>query len=249
MSAYKTLKEGLTKLGLEGVPGSIFDNSFSVFERAREELNLVVVGTNGNTSDRVNSTLGWLDSRASQPEYCHLKDGDWGRTILQPQLLEIPSCLNSALGTNKFSVNLTVYTNALLLASNGVNDIGNCVRELRTSSPKFQSKKDIAKASMQFFANYTLSLASPDFLFVYGNSEPGDSAWAYLRRHFEVVEEGVNLPLTSSTAYKFCTIKILGKIIPVIGSPHLSYAYNKLNPSLIREGITELGLVQVGEIA
>lgn len=243
MSAYDTLRRGLFEIGLESIPGSVFDNAFNVFHQERNAVNLVVLGTNGNISDSSNSTLGWLDDRARNPRYSHIKEGDWGSTILQPQLMGIPRCLNECFRAERFREESTIYTNALLLASSGVGDIGNRVKLLSNSASKFQRKKDIIGASMSFFANYTLSLANPDLLFVYGNAEPGDSAWAYIRRHFRVVEDGCSVPITSLTSYKFCSIDTGEKVLPVIGSPHLSYAYNKLNPALIRQGLSKLRTV------
>lgn len=241
MLAYETLKNGLLRLGLENIRGSAFDNAFEVFNRGKDAVNLVVIGTNGNSSDRKHSTLGWLNERAREPQYNHIRQGDWGRSRLQSQLLDIPRCLNEVFAADRFSEELTIYTNALLLASNNVGDIGNRVELLDSTGSKEKRKRDIIEASMRFFSECTLSLARPDLLFAYGNAED-KSAWAYIRRHFRVVADGWNVPLTASTSYKFCSIEIHNKILPVVGSPHLSWRYNRLNATLIRQGFAKLGV-------
>lgn len=242
MRAYDTLKEGLLKHRLEHLPGSIFDNAFRVFRQEPRAINLVVVGTNGNDSDREKSTLGWLEDRFSKPDYDHIREGAWGRTPLQSQLLEIPRCLNEVFGEQRFRDTCTVYTNALLLASSGVNDIGAKVAALRETAPHFRHKQEVIKVSMQFFADFLLKVTAPDLLFAYGNGD-SDSAWAYITNHFELATPPSVVPIRSKRRYKFCLIRTQQKIIPVIGSPHLSYRYNKLNPTLIRLGLIEMGVI------
>lgn len=236
-NALDTLLKGLEKHQLEDVPGSAFDNAFSIFNKDPKDINLVIIGTNGNITDSRKTNKQWLFERSSDPKYDHLKLGDWGKSRLQPELIRLPDVLNEVFEEQLFSIENTIVTNALLIASAGVSDISNQVKKFNTNSLISFRKNELIKASLAFFEETTLAMSVPKVIFAYGNADTGDSAWCYLRKHFKVLKNGLPIPLSKKTSYKFCTLEINNREVLVIGSPHLSYAYNKLNSSKIKQGI------------
>lgn len=240
-AALQHLRRTLIELSLDRVAGSPFDNALEVFGQPRERLNLVVLGTNGNGTDMTRSNAQWLDMRAETPGYCHLSHGDWGRSRLQPELRRLPEVLNQSLGESRFALPRTIFGNALLLASEGVADIPRQVQRHIAAGGPHPHLNSLLNASLRFLEHGTLALCQPDVLFVYGNAEDR-SAWAYLRRHFPLCSEGPRVAIRGARAYKFCRLRIGQRSIPVIGSPHLSYAYNRLDAQLIAQGLQALGV-------
>lgn len=169
------LLEGLSECHLSSIPGSAFDNAFSIFSNSAAENNLVILGTNGNITDACKTTEEWLNDRWKDPTYCHVTLGDWGKSRLQKEIKKVPEELNKCFGPNTFSWKKTIVTNAILLASNGVGDIRNQFNNLRTQD-SFKNITELIHASVRFFADYTLLYARPKVIFAYGNAEPGDSA-------------------------------------------------------------------------
>lgn len=238
-TAIQHLRRTLVELKLDRVNGSPFDNALDVFDHPRASLNLVVLGTNGNGTDMRHSNTQWLDMRAEKPDYCHIRKGDWGRSRLQPELLRLPDVLNECFAEDRFALERTIFSNALLLASEGVGDIRRRAHEHNADIAPHLRLHSVLDASLRFLEQGTLALSQPDVLFVYGNAE-GDSAWSYLRRYFPIEAEGPRITMRGKRAYKFCRLRIGNQVFPVIGSPHLSYTYNRPNAGLIREGLQAL---------
>jgi len=242
MSILEQIQVGLKKLNLDTIPGSPFDNPFNVFNKDPELVSLVVLGTNGNITDAEKTNLQWIEERALQPDYSHVESGDWGKSPLQGELLKLPDVLNSCFDEVLFSKEHMILTNGLLLASAGVKDIAEQFKAVKENGSNFNSKKELITASMSFFKEYTLSFSKPKVIFAYGNDNSGDSAWKYIKDNFIVIREIAPIPKTRVSSYKFCLIELNGHEIPVIGSPHLSYGWNKLDVKLIKQGLIGLGI-------
>ncbi|ASI96339.1 hypothetical protein [Vibrio rotiferianus] len=242
MNKLENIEKLLEKYGLSHILGSPFDNAFGVFDNKKEDINLIVLGTNGNMTDATKSNLEWVKERARNPKYSHLLSGDWGASPLRKELIKLPDVLNECFGNSKFSVSNMILTNGLLLASNGVSDIKNQFEILRSETNMFINFKDLLNASMGFFNDFVVKNSSPKVIFAYGNADQGHSAWKYLRDYYPKLKEIVIVPI-KSTSYKFCSLDIHGEEVFVIGSPHPSFHYNKLNKELIKEGLGKVGAI------
>ncbi|MET2900385.1 hypothetical protein ABXV22_19010 [Vibrio rotiferianus] len=242
MSKLEAIEKSLEKHGLSHILGSPFDNAFDVFDNEKEDINLILLGTNGNMTDAIKTNLEWVKERARNPKYSHLLSGDWGVSPLRKELIKLPDVLNECFGNTMFSVSNMILTNGLLLASNGVGDIKNQFDILRSETNIFSNLKDLLNASMGFFDDFVVKNSSPRVIFAYGNADPGHSAWKYLRDYYPKLKETVTVPI-KSTSYKFCSLDIHGEEVFVIGSPHPSFHYNKLNKELIKEGLGKIGAI------
>lgn len=131
MNKLETIAKSLEKHGLSHILGSPFDNAFDVFDNKKEDINLILLGTNGNMTDAIKTNVEWVKERAKNPQYSHLLSGDWGGSPLRQELIKLPDVLNEYFGYSKFSVSNMILTNGLLLASNGVGDIKNQFEILR----------------------------------------------------------------------------------------------------------------------
>lgn len=243
MEVLDKLQEGLENNHLDCIKGSPFDNSFSTLCQDPIQNNLIVLGTNGNITDAAKTNAEWLSARSEEPCYSHLHDGNWGKSPLQPELLELPNVLNMCYGEELFSEQRMIVTNGLLLASAGVGDINNQFNKIKENGSLHSTVSDLIHASMKFFHHYTMTFAKPKVIFAYGNSESGHSAWRYLRSYFEVIKDAPSVRKTKASSYKFCTVSIDEEEVVVIGSPHLSYHYNKVDGDLIVQGLESLGVI------
>ena len=241
MQSLDLIQDKLRKFSLDDVAGSPFDNPFSVFLNDTSRNNLVVLGTNGNITDAVKTNSEWVQARIDDITYSHLRDGDWGNSSLQSQLIKLPNILNTCFKNDYFSEDRMILSNGLLLASGGVDDIGTQIKHLKTYSSAFNNKKELVAASIDFLKECTLFFAKPKVIFAYGNSETKDSAWKYIKEHFNVVNEISPIKKTTTSSYKFCIIEHAGDLITVIGSPHMSYPSHWLNSELIERGLSNLG--------
>ncbi|MDO6688112.1 MULTISPECIES: hypothetical protein [unclassified Agarivorans] len=240
MSKLPSLEKSLKEYGLSEVLGSPFDNAFEVFNHKKDDINLILLGTNGNMTDAIKNNSEWVRERARTPKYSHLMSGDWGKSPLRKELIKVPSVLNDCFDTDIFSSSKMILTNGLLLASNGVSDIQNQFNILSENSSKFNKLKDLLHSSMGFFNDFVINNSNPKIIFAYGNSDQGHSAWKYLRGYYPEIKKKIVVPI-KSTSYKFCSLDINGKEVFIIGSPHPCFHYNKLNKSLIQQGLNEIG--------
>jgi hypothetical protein len=81
-----------------------------------------------------------------------ITSGNWAghrKSKLQKRIEQLPDVLNSCFGENTFSFENMIVTNALLLASVGVNDIENQFSQLRGST--FKNTQELIQASLKFF--------------------------------------------------------------------------------------------------
>ncbi|MDO6762875.1 hypothetical protein [Agarivorans sp. 1_MG-2023] len=242
MNKLEAIEKSLEKYGLSHILGSPFDNAFEVFNNKKEDINLILLGTNGNMTDAIKTNAEWVRERADNTKYSHLLSGDWGVSPLQKELTKLPNLLNECFESSTFSVSKMILTNGLLLASNGVGDIKNQFEILRNETNKFTNFKGLLNASMGFFDDFVAKNSNPKIIFAYGNAEQGHSAWKYLRGYYPKLKETVIVPI-KSTSYKFCSLDIHGEEVFVIGSPHPCYHYNKLNKELIKEGLVKIGAI------
>ncbi|HHC6615632.1 TPA: hypothetical protein ACN311_004959 [Vibrio parahaemolyticus] len=242
MNKLETIAKLLEKHGLSHILGSPFDNAFDVFDNKKEDINLILLGTNGNMTDAIKTNVEWVKERARNPQYSHLLSGDWGVSPLRKELIKLPDVLNECFGNSKFSVSNMILTNGLLLASNGVGDIKNQFEILRSETDTFTNLKGLLNASMVFFDDFVVKNSSPRVIFAYGNADQGHSAWKYLRDYYPRLKETVIVPI-NSTSYKFCSLDMHGDEVFVIGSPHPCFHYNKLNKDLIKEGLEQIGAI------
>lgn len=239
MNKSSYLVAGLERYHLSGIGGSPFDNAYEIFGRPQREINLISLGTNGNMTDSVKTNAEWVHTRAAQPEYCHLTSGDWGKSPLRQQLLNLPDALNTSLGAERFSKDKMILTNGLLLASNGVSDIENQFRAVKERTP-YKRSKDLVNASMGFFDDSTLKDTCPEIIFAYGNADAGHSAWRYLRNFYREIKPAIKVLKNARAKYKFCTLEIHDREVTIIGAAHPCYHYNHLEPELIRQGLDAL---------
>lgn len=242
INKLENIEKSLEKNGLSNILGSPFDNAFEVFDNKKEDINLILLGTNGNMSDAMKTNSEWVKERAENPKYSHLLDGDWGVSPLREELKRLPSILNECFDSSQFSVSKMILTNGLLLASNGVGDIKNQFDILRNKASPFTNLKGLLNASMTFFDDFVAKNYSPKIIFAYGNADQGHSAWKYLRDYYPQLKETVIVPI-KSTSYKFCSLYIDEEEVFVIGSPHPCFHYNKLNKKLIKEGLEKVGAI------
>lgn len=234
------IQNHLSENGLSNVNGSPYDNAYDLFKKDRNEVNLIVMGTNGNMTDYGKTNKEWVSERSRKSDYCHLSLGDWGKSPLREELLKLPDILNNHYGSGIFDKSRMIITNGLLLASQGVSDIPNKFKLLKGQDTKFNRIGDLVKSSMDFFHNCTLSLSRPSVIFAYGNADSGHSAWRYLTQYYKVKSNIVSIPKGNAGNYKFCSINIEGRDVHVIGSPHPCYGYNNLESDLISKGISKI---------
>ncbi|QDE31832.1 hypothetical protein [Shewanella polaris] len=242
MSTLSAIEKSLKDHDLSDISGSPFDNAFEVFDNEKDDINLILLGTNGNMTDAIKNNIEWVRERAKNPTYSHLISGDWGQSPLRKELIKVPEILNEFFGFNKFSLSRMVLTNGLLLASEGVGDIKIKFNSLSRDTSKFIKIRDLVHSSMSFFNDYVIQNSSPEIIFAYGNSEQGHSAWKYLRSYYPEIKGKILIPI-KSTSYKFCSLNINDREVFIIGSPHPCFHYNKLNKSLIKQGLKELGAI------
>ena len=240
MTKFPNLEQSLKEHGLSEVLGSPFDNAFEVFNHNKDDINLILLGTNGNMTDAIKNNIEWVNERAKIPQYSHLMSGDWGKSPLREELIKVPSVLNECFDNDIFSSSKMILTNGLLLASNGVSDIQKQFNTLKNQSSKFKNLKDLLHSSMGFFNDFVIKNSNPKIIFAYGNSEQGHSAWKYLRSYYPEIKKKIVVPI-KSTSYKFCSLRINEREVFIIGSPHPCFHYNKLNKSLIQQGLNEIG--------
>ncbi|MCL1088176.1 hypothetical protein L2744_00820 [Shewanella profunda] len=236
----QNIQSYLLDFGLSNVSGSPYDNAYDVFKKNKNEINLVVMGTNGNMTDYKKTNKEWVSERSRNSDYCHLSKGNWGKSPLREELLKLPSVLNDYYGDETFDKSRMILTNGLLLASEGVSDIPNRFKQLKEKNTDFSRIGDIVKSSMDFFHNCTLSLSSPSVIFAYGNADSGHSAWKYLTQYYKVKSDIISIPKGNTGHYKFCSITIGDRKVHVIGSPHPSYGYNHLESDLISKGLSKI---------
>ena len=239
MKKSSYLVTGLKHHYLSDVGGSPFDNAYEIFDRPQKEINLISLGTNGNMTDAIKTNAEWVKERAERPGYCHLTSGDWGKSPLRQQLLQLPDILNSCLDVERFSKDRMILTNGLLLASNGVSDIEKQFRAISEQIP-YKRSKELVAASMNFFNDFTLKDTRPEIIFAYGNADAGHSAWRYLRNFYREVKPAINVLKNGRAKYKFCTLEIHDREVTIIGAAHPCYHYNNLEPDLIRHGLEQL---------
>jgi len=240
------LSGALARHHLDALCGSAFDNAFAVFDNPPEVNNLVVLGTNGNLSDS-STTEAALRAQAERPNWSSVLDGVWGdqwrkgESPLQKQLRELPDLLTKACPGEIFRLESTVFTNALLLATKGVSGIPAAVRAASAGPGRSRSTTELFDDSLRFFVDGTLALARPRLIFCYGNAVSGHSAWHHLTRFAGVVGEKHTEPRPGRRhPARFANISLAGAQIPVIGWPHLSYAFNAVDPEVVERGLRQL---------
>lgn len=245
---YDFLNNKLIELGLSGLHGSPYDNSFSVFQNEPREINLVTIGTNGNTTDAINTNAEWLKKSYENQNYSNLLDGYWAvkpssESPLRSRLISLPTMLNNVFVERpKFSAEKMICTNTILVASAGVAGISQALnQEIFGNHTPLTNVKAVVNASLEFFFDGTLALCCPEVIFSYGNSLSGYSAWKLIKERSTTLSETVITE--QGNTFRFARIQLSSSQTSIlIGWPHPSWGRYKLREDVIAAGINALNL-------
>lgn len=258
----ENISQNLIGFGISGLEARAFDNAFSVFNNRPEDNSLVLLGTNGNSSDEGKTNQQWLALDAQKPTESNLLHNSWrlnnkmnaknepNYSTLQKRFIDLPDQLNDIFGEPFFSVERMVLTNGLLLASDGVSDIKPKFNQYLSDMSdagkevEFPTLPSMIAASMNFFKEVTLKYSKPKLIIAYGNASGKGalSAWQFildnmnvLSEPFEIIPEGKKYPV------KFCMVEHNGHSMAVVSPRHMSWA--PLDLKVAKAGLQRLGIL------
>jgi hypothetical protein len=213
MGIYSKATNKLNELGIENLNSRPYDCAFSVLDQDKKHKKLVVVGFNGSDADIEWTNFSALKHGKENPEESNVlngaKNGAWLSTTLPKRLISLPTELG-------FSVNSTIYTNAILLCSENANAV-----KKKSKDVGFSHVNKLIEKSMDFFQDITIEESSPELIICYSNSMSDLSASSIIYEKFGISEiEVVNENVYYKT-FSFIS-EIKGKKIPVVCIRHMS---------------------------
>lgn len=205
------LKE-LDILGLSNLNGRPFDCAHDILLKGDNERKLVIVGLNGSNAD-----LEWTNEKAIIDGFTHPQvsnvhqgaDGLWLSKTLPNRLLNLPTELG-------FSIENTIYTNAILLCSKNAAAI-------KSEAKKFGlTTNELVQKSLSFFENITIANSDVELIVAYSNSMNDISAASVIYEQFghkctPYISDDRNYHKTFSFL-----ANIANKRIPVVCVRHMS---------------------------
>ena len=219
----------LERLGLADLPARPFDCAFSVICAPPAKKKLVVVGLNGSLADAGLTNRVAVERDLANPEESELERrlaGGW--TVERPrdkrtqesgkprQFTTLAKRLEALPGKLGFKLDGTIYTNSLLLCSDGADKI----KETAEDEP-IGSYEELRVRSMQFFEEVTLAISEPELIVAYSNSLGPFSAAQILYERFGQGQLRHYASGDRPKTWGFVA-HTRGRRIPVVGIYHLS---------------------------
>ena len=211
--------EELKRLELSDLNGRPFDCAHDILLKGYDERKLVIVGFNGSNAD-----LEWTNEKAIIAGFCNPKvsnvhqgaTGTWLSKTLPNRLLNLPTELG-------FSVQNTIYTNAILLCSKNAAAI-------KSEATKFGLTSDeLIQRSLTFFENITVARSDIKLIIAYSNSMNDISAASVIYKRFgDNNEMYMSDDRSYHKTFSFLAC-IANKKIPVVCIRHMSRFKPNLN--------------------
>jgi len=209
---YHKACDKLKELGIEHLNARPYDCAFSVLNQNKKEKKLVVVGFNGSDADLDWTNLTSIEHGKLNPNESNVVNGvngAWLSTTLPKRLISLPEELG-------FSLNSTIYTNAILLCSENANAV-----KKKSKAVGFLHVNELVEKSLDFFEDITISESEPDLIICYSNSLNDLSASSVIYDRFGVNEINIANNHVYYKTFSFMS-EIQGKKIPVVCIRHMS---------------------------